>query len=117
MARWTERERAEFEALRETYLAEIPARILAIREATAAASRGATSPPALQEVRDLAHRLVGSSAIFGLKRLSAAARDLEDCAIASIEDAAELRGLDELVAALEAAWNEGAEARSDDGDR
>ena len=106
MARWSESQRETFAALRRAYLAEVPARIAAIREAATGVLRSGGSPRALEELRDLAHRLVGSSAIFGLPRLSAAARDLEDRVIASIEGAAGVGALAELAATLETTWRE-----------
>src|SRR5262245_41130652 len=109
MARWKEPEREAFAALRRAYLAEIPARIAAIRAAASTASQRGAPARAFQEVRDLTHRLVGSSAIFGLPRLSAAARELEDRAIASIDDPAGAGGLDELASTLESSWKEIAE--------
>jgi HPt (histidine-containing phosphotransfer) domain-containing protein len=111
MARWTESQRETFEALRRAYLADVPERIAAIRQA-AAALRGGAPQRALDELRHLVHRLVGSSAIFGLPRLAAAGRELEDRVIASIEGAEGVGGLDELAAALETTWKEIAAARS-----
>lgn len=111
MARLTESQRESFEALRRTYLAELPARIGAIREAASAAQRGGASPEELEELRQHAHRLVGSSALFGLPRLSAAARALEDGVSRSIEGDAGAIELDRLAAGVEAAWKQIATSR------
>src|SRR5262245_8146303 len=114
MARWTRSQRETFEALRRAYFADLPARIADVRAAAAAALQAGAPPSALEELRDLAHRRVGPSAIFGLPRLSAAARDLEDRAGASIEGAEGSAGFEELTAAVESAWREIAAARSNE---
>ncbi|MCI0548058.1 MAG: hypothetical protein L0027_12345 [Candidatus Rokubacteria bacterium] len=49
MARWAESQRETFEALRRAYLADVPARIAAIRQA-AAALRGGAPQRALDEL-------------------------------------------------------------------
>src|SRR5262245_54215523 len=114
MAKWTRSQRETFEALRRAYLAHVPARLTDGRDAAAAAVRAGAPPRALEELRDLAHRLVGSSAIFGLPKLSAAARELEDRAAGPIEGAAGAAGLEELAAAVESVWRETDAARRDE---
>jgi len=111
MARLTDSQRETFEALRRAYLAEVPARIAAIREAAAEAEAGqrGTSRAGLEELRHLVHQLVGSSAIFGLHALCAAARALEDLVKRLLEGAASgAADLDLLTATLEATWKESA---------
>src|SRR5262249_59787000 len=77
MAKLTASQREGFAALRRVYLAQVPGRIAEIRREAAALRPGSAAREALLELRQLAHRLVGSSALFGLPLLSAAARDLE----------------------------------------
>jgi len=112
MAKLSDAQRETFEALRRAYLAEVPARIAAIREAAAEAGRPECSRAALEELRHLVHQLVGSSAIFGLPPLSAAALALGDLVKGLLEGAAPGAGeLDRLTEALERTWNETAAPR------
>jgi len=109
MAKLSDAQRETFEALRRAYLAEVPARIAAIREAATEAGRPETSRAALEKLRHLVHQLVGSSAIFGLPLLSAAALALGDLVKGLLEGAAPGAGeLDRLTGALERTWNESA---------
>ncbi len=112
MARLTESQRETFEALRRAYLADVPARIVAIREAGAEVGRSGTSRAALEDLRQLVHQLVGSSAIFGLSRLSAAARALEDRLRGVLDGAPAAGEVDELAANLENVWKATAKPRS-----
>lgn len=77
MAQPTEAQRQAFERLRRTYIARMPARLDAIRRGVARAERGGYDWTALDAVFRLVHRLTGSSGIFGLGGVSAAARALE----------------------------------------
>jgi len=105
MPRLTGNQRETFEALRQAYLAEVPARIAAIREAAVRLGGQGTTRGALEELRHLVHRLVGSSAIFGLHDLSASARALEDLTMQLLEGSDRSASeLDSLAAALEATW-------------
>jgi HPt (histidine-containing phosphotransfer) domain-containing protein len=111
MGRLVESQRESFEALRREYLAGVPARIAAIRRAAAEAGRPGAPRAALDDLLHEAHRLTGSSAIFGLPRVSAAARALEDLAIRLLGGSARAAEIDARVAALEATWNECAAPR------
>src|SRR5215510_10600732 len=103
MASLTKRQREGFEALRRVYLAQVPGRIAEIRREAAALRRESASQEALLALRQLAHRLVGSSALFGLPRLSAAARAVEEELDRILAGAAAPQGLDALTTALAAA--------------
>jgi HPt (histidine-containing phosphotransfer) domain-containing protein len=111
MARLTASQREGFEALRREFLAHVPARIAAIQRAAAELQRGPVSRDRVEDLQDLAHRLAGASAIFGLPRLSAAARGLEELATRIRAGGAEAEELDAHTAALEARWNESAAPR------
>src|SRR5215468_1993215 len=115
MAKLTASQREGFAALRRVYLAQVPGRIAEIRREAAALRRGSAAREALLELRQLAHRLVGSSALFGLPHLSKAARDLEQELDRVLAGAASPGGLDALTAGLEAAWS--ASEAGADGDR
>jgi HPt (histidine-containing phosphotransfer) domain-containing protein len=108
MGRLGESRRESFESLRREYLAGVPARIAAIRRAAAEAGRPGAPRAALDDLLHQAHRLVGSAAIFGLRRVSAAARALEELAIRLLGGAPNAGEIDLLVAALEARWHESA---------
>jgi len=108
MPRLTGNQRETFEALRQAYLAEVPARIAAIREVALRLGRRGATRGDLEELRTLVHRLVGSSAIFGLQELSASARALEDLTTQLLEGSDRSASeLDSLAAALEATWAAG----------
>ena len=103
--------RRDFDALRRRFLAEVPEKIRAIREAVECTERGSHPREEMEALCQLAHRLVGSAAIFGLERLSASARTLEDRLAALLKAAQgpgsagaepELMG---LVEELERAWS------------
>ena len=116
MAKLTDAQRETFEALRRTYLAEVPSRIAAIRDAVTEAGRPETSRAALEKLRHLVHQLVGSSAIFGLPLVSAAAQALGDLVKGLLEGAAPGAGeLDRLTGALERTWTESAAPRESKG--
>src|SRR5262245_6402983 len=101
MARLTASQREAFEALRRSYLAEVPARIAAIRQAAADVGGRAATRAALEDLRNRVHQLVGSSAIFGLAALSAAARAFEDRVTELLDGAAASAALEPLVEPLE----------------
>jgi HPt (histidine-containing phosphotransfer) domain-containing protein len=66
----------QLEALRKSYVSELPAKIRSVEEAATALERG--DPGALEALFHLVHRLAGSSAIYRFPALSIAARRLED---------------------------------------
>jgi HPt (histidine-containing phosphotransfer) domain-containing protein len=100
--------RRAFDNLRQAFLEEVPEKVGAIRRAAEEAGRGSA---AIETLQQLVHRLVGSAEIFGLARLSDAARVLEERVNALLEssggsDAALRRQLVDLVSGLERAWSE-----------
>jgi HPt (histidine-containing phosphotransfer) domain-containing protein len=106
MARLTESQRAGFEALRRRYLAGVPRRIATVKRAAGEVQRRWPSHDGLEALRQLAHRLVGASEIFGVPRVSDAARALEDLTGRLLEGGSGVQELEELAASLEAAWSE-----------
>src|SRR5262249_1890707 len=97
-------ESAEFVALRRTYMAELPNKLGLIGDAVAAVFAG-RDPTALDAVCDLAHRLVGPSALYRLPPTHRAARALGARAMAlakagSFAAPAQRPELDSRVAAL-----------------
>ena len=108
MARLTASQREGFEALRSEFLTHVPVRIAAIQRAAAEVQHEPASRDRVEDLLDLAHRLVGAAAIFGQPRLSAAARALEELATRMRSGAAHAGELAALTAALEATWSESA---------
>ena len=76
MARLTEAQRAQLEALRQSYRAELPAKLGLIGGAVEALHAGGEKAH-LQALYDLVHKLTGSAAIYGFGDISRAAGDLE----------------------------------------
>jgi HPt (histidine-containing phosphotransfer) domain-containing protein len=100
--------RRAFDNLRQAFLEEVPDKIGAIRRA--AEKVGGGSGDATETLQHLVHRLVGSAEIFGLSRLSGAARVLEERVNALLEsegfDPALRRQLVDLVSEMERAWSQ-----------
>jgi CheY-like chemotaxis protein len=97
-------ESSEFAALRRSYLAELPRKLSAVAAAVDAVF-ARRDPTAVDALCDLAHRLVGSSALYGLVSTSEAARALETRAMSLAKagpfaDPAQRPELDSLLAAL-----------------
>jgi len=76
VARLTEAQRAQLEALRQSYRAELPAKLGLIGGAVEALHAGGEKAH-LQALYDLVHKLTGSAAIYGFGDISRAAGDLE----------------------------------------
>jgi HPt (histidine-containing phosphotransfer) domain-containing protein len=106
MASPTERERGGFEALRRRFLAGVPDRVATLKQATREARRRWPSRDGIERLQQHAHRLVGASEIFGVPRVSEAARALEDLARQLLEGGPGIQRLGELLASLEAASSE-----------
>lgn len=73
--------RAALAELREEYVAELPSRLSALREAVQRARSGAP----VNDVRAIAHKLCGTSGSYGFTALSDASRKVEDLAGALAE--------------------------------
>jgi HPt (histidine-containing phosphotransfer) domain-containing protein len=98
--------RAQLAELRVRYRRELPEKVQAVTRA-AAAVRG-TGREELEAVHLLAHRLVGSAAIYGFGAVSQAAAELERFVVDAIEAPAppsreSRQRLETLVAELESA--------------
>jgi HPt (histidine-containing phosphotransfer) domain-containing protein len=106
MAKLTDGQRETFQVLRRTYLEQVPDRIAAIRRSATEAARRGARRETREDLRQLAHQLVGSAAIFGLPHVCSAARALEELASRLLDGAPAVGEFEALVAALEAAGNE-----------
>jgi chemotaxis protein histidine kinase CheA len=84
MAELTEAQRAQLEALRRSYLAELPQKLGLIVE-TAAALQASGREPALRSLHHLLHNLTGSAAVYGFDSISEAARDVEAWTVSAME--------------------------------
>jgi HPt (histidine-containing phosphotransfer) domain-containing protein len=111
----TEIHRREFEVLRRAFLAEVPGKIRAIRDAAEDAERRGYPRDAVENLLHLTHRLLGSAAIFGLGIVSDASRALEQqvttlCRPGEIQREGQGRELCGLVQGLESAWSRASRA-------
>jgi hypothetical protein len=86
VTRLTEAQRAEFDALRLSYEAELPDKLGLIAGAVEALRAGGWDKSDLQAFYLLIHKLTGSAAIYGFAGISRAAADLEAWALAALED-------------------------------
>ena len=84
MTRLTEAQRAELEALRQSYRAELPAKLGLIGGAVDAL-HGGWEKAHLEALYDLIHKLTGSAAIYGFGDISRAAGDLETWALQALD--------------------------------
>ena len=84
MTRLTEAQRAELEALRQSYRAELPAKLGLIGGAVDAL-HGGWEKEHLEALYDLIHKLTGSAAIYGFGDISRAAGDLESWALEALD--------------------------------
>lgn len=106
-----QRQKPDFEALRREYLAQVPEKILAIREAAEEAEGDGYPREAVEALLHKVHRMVGSAALFGLGIVSDAARELEETvaivfkSMGSPEEERR-RQLAALVRKLEQAWTQ-----------
>jgi HPt (histidine-containing phosphotransfer) domain-containing protein len=84
--RLTEAQRAELQALAEAYRAELPRKMGLISGAAAQLRTEGWRPPELQPLYELVHRLAGSAAIYGFDGIGRAAADLEEWALAAMDE-------------------------------
>ena len=84
MTRLTEAQRAQLEALRQAYRAELPAKLGLIGGAVEALHAG-WERAQLQALYDLIHKLTGSAAIYGFRDISRAAGALESWALQALD--------------------------------
>ncbi len=104
-----DRQKPDFEALRREYLAQVPEKLRAIREAADEAESVGYPREAVEDLLHKVHRMVGSAALFGLGTVSDAARELEETVgivfkSAGRPDEERRRELSRLVQKLEQAW-------------
>jgi len=107
VARLTEAQRAQLEALRQSYRAELPAKLGLIGGAVEAVHVGGEKAH-LQALYDLIHKLTGSAAIYGFGDISRAAGDLESWALQALDGGlpeAKRLELTALMSALQEAFS------------
>ena len=107
MTRLTEAQRAELEALRQSYRAELPAKLGQIAGAVDALHTG-WEKAHLEALYDLIHKLTGSAAIYGFGEISRAAGELESWALEALDGGlSEARRLElsALMSALQEAFS------------
>ena len=85
MTRLTEAQRAQLEALRQSYRAELPAKLGLIGGAVHTLHAGGWEKEHLEALYDLIHKLTGSAAIYGFGSISRAAGDLESWALQALD--------------------------------
>jgi HPt (histidine-containing phosphotransfer) domain-containing protein len=105
--RLTEAQRAQLEALRQAYRAELPAKLGLIGSAVEAL-HASWERAQLQALYDLIHKLTGSAAIYGFGDISRAAGDLESWALQALDSGLhEARRLEltPLMSALQEAFS------------
>ena len=85
MTRLTEAQRAQLEALRQSYRAELPAKLQLIRGAAETLDAGGWEKPHLTAFYELVHKLAGSAAIYGFGGISRAAGEIESWTLAALD--------------------------------
>ena len=85
MTRLTEAQRAQLEALRQSYRAELPAKLGLIGGAVHTLHAGGWEKEHLEALYDLIHKLTGSAAIYGFGDISRAAGDLESWTLQALD--------------------------------
>jgi HPt (histidine-containing phosphotransfer) domain-containing protein len=106
MRKLTGAQRAQLDALRDLYRAELPQKVEAITAAAAPLLAAAPDAAHLDRFYDLIHKLAGSAAIYGFDEMERAAAALEEWALASLSASVpdpRRQDLPRLLAALQAA--------------
>jgi HPt (histidine-containing phosphotransfer) domain-containing protein len=85
VATLTEAQRAQLEALRQSYRAELPAKLGLIRVTVDTLYAGGWEKGHVQELYELIHKLAGSAAIYGFGEIARAAGDLESWALQALD--------------------------------
>ena len=83
--RLTDAQRAQLDALREAYRAELPRKVEAIASAAAPLQAPGADAGDLERFYHLIHKLAGSAAIYGCDGIEAAAAALEEWALAGMD--------------------------------
>jgi len=106
LPRLTDAQRAQLDALRATYQAELPQKVEAVAAAAGPLQAAGDDVANLQRFYDLIHKLAGSAAVYGFDGVGGAASTLEEWALAGLATGLSeprRRELPLLVAALQAA--------------
>jgi len=82
MRRLTDAQRAQLDALRDMYRAELPQKVEAIAAAAAPLQAAGGDAADLERFYDLIHKLAGSAGIYGFDEVEGAAAALEEWALA-----------------------------------
>ena len=85
MVRLTEAQRAQLDALRQAYRAELPDKLGLIGSAVETLHAGGWEKAHLQALYDLIHKLTGSAAIYGFAGISHAAGQMETWALEALD--------------------------------
>jgi HPt (histidine-containing phosphotransfer) domain-containing protein len=105
--RLTDAQRAQLDALRDAYRAELPQKLEAIAAAAAPLQADGADAAHLEPFYHLIHKLAGSAAIYGFDEVERAAAALEEWALASLSAGVSeprRQQLPLLLAALQAAF-------------
>jgi len=108
VARLTEAQRAQLEALRQSYRAELPAKLGLIRGAVDTLHASGWEKARLAGLYHHVHKLSGSAAIYGFGEISRAAGNLESWALEALDGSLpEARRLElgALMSALQEAFS------------
>jgi HPt (histidine-containing phosphotransfer) domain-containing protein len=117
VSRLTEAQRAQLEALRQSYRAELPAKLGLIGVAVDTLYAGGWGKAHLQALYDLIHKLTGSAAIYGFGEIARAAGEVESWALQALDGALSESSRLELAAlmsALQEAFRQGETAGASD---
>ncbi len=85
VTRLTEAQRAQLEALRQSYRAELPAKLQLIGGAVETLYEGGWEKTHLMAFYELVHKLAGSAAIYGFSGISHAAGKIESWTLAALD--------------------------------
>ena len=102
MARFTEAQQAQLDALRLSYRAELPAKLGLIGGVVDSLDAGGGEKAHLEELCDLIHKLAGSAAIYGFGAISRAAGDIETWALQALDGGLSDHGRRQLGALMRA---------------
>ena len=85
VTRLTEAQQAQLEALRQSYRAELPAKLELIGGAVETLHAGGWEKAHLMAFYELVHKLAGSAAIYGFGGISRAAGEIESWALSALD--------------------------------
>jgi hypothetical protein len=102
VATLTEAQRAQLEALRQSYRAELPAKLGLIVVTVDTLYAGGWEKAQVQALYDLIHKVTGSAAIYGFGEIARAAGDVESWALQALDGALSESSRLELAALMSA---------------